>query len=295
MRRLTRRDSPFILLSDIKLHKVGETFTITFLAKTHSRIACKPTLILVMAVTVLCLACSKQKQAGQGLDADKYKDWMTYSYENVKIIYPPSHPLANNLETMAKGYTKATRQICRFLKINEPSDTLVIYFYTGFGQGREMTGREYPFADGSAIHFWLPSFYGPTLMQYLIPQWQDAEPKYPFLKHGLIALFDYSGQNYYQSTQGYRDENNFISLPELAVDTTVNSNTERHQSAEAATFVDFIVYHFGIEDLNRLYTAKAPFEEAVPEIFKMPVDSLEGLWLDFVKQQVDAIDTTKAE
>jgi hypothetical protein len=292
---LTKKEALFIFLSDIKLHKIKAVRTITFLTKIPLKTTHKPVLVLFMAVAALGLGCSKQKQAGQGPKADKYKDWMTYSYENVKIIYPPSHPLADNLETMAKGYTKATRQICRFLKISEPPDTIVIYFYTGFGQGREMTGREYPFADGSAIHFWLPSFYGPTLMQYLIHRWQDAEPKYPFLKHGLIALFDYSGQNYYQSTQGYRDENNFISLPELAVDTTVNSDTERHQSAEAATFVDFIVYHFGIAGLNRLYTAKAPFKEAVVEIFKMPVDSLEGLWLDFVKQQVEAIDTTKAE
>ena len=292
---MTKKRALFIFLSDIKLHEIKVTSTITFLTKIPLKTTHKTVLVLVMAVAALGLGCSKQKQAGQGLDANKYKDWITYTYENVKIIYPSSHPLATNLEPMAKGYTEATRQICRYLTIDIPLDTLVIYYYTGFGQGREMTGREYPFADSSAIHFWIPSFYGPTLMQYLIPRWQDKEPKYSFLKHGLIALFDYSGQNYYQSTQGYLDKGNFLPLLMLASDTTVNSDTERHQSAEAATFVDFVVYHFGVEGLNRLYTTKAPFEEAVTEIFKMPVDSLEGLWLDFVKQQVEAIDTTKAE
>jgi hypothetical protein len=271
------------------------TLTVSFLTKITLKRIHKPALMLVVAVAALGLGCSKQKQAGQGLDADKYKNWMTYSYENVKIVYPPSHPLAYNLEPMAKGYIKAIKLICRYLKINEPSDTLVIYFYTGVGQGQEMTGREYPFADGSVIYFWLPSFYGPTLMQYLIPRWQDTETKFPFLKQGLIALFDFSGLNYYEWTQGYLEKGNFIPLSKLAADTTVESDTGRYRSAEAATFVDFTVYHFGIEDLNRLYTAKAPFEEAVPEIFKMQVDSLEGLWLDFVKQQVADKDTTKTK
>ncbi len=292
---MTKKRALFIFLSDIKLHKIKATHTITSLTKIPLKTTHKPALVLVMAVAAFCLVCSKQKPAAQGPNAYQYKDWMTYSYENVKIIYPPSHPLASSLEPMSKGYTKAIRQICRFLKIDIPPDTLVIYYYTGFGQGREMTGREYPFAEGSAIHFWLPSFYGPTLMQYLIPRWQDAEPKYSFLKLGLIALFDYSGLNCYEWTQGYLDKGDFIPLQELAEVTTAYSDTARHESAEAATFVDFIVYHFGIEGLNRLYTTEAPFEEAVAEIFKMPVDSLEGLWLDFVKQQVEDIDTAKAE
>jgi hypothetical protein len=162
-------------------------------------------------------------------------------------------------------------------------------------QGREMTGREYPFADSNAIHFWLPSFYGPTLVQYLIPRWQDVEPKFRFLKHGIIALFDYSGQNYHKSTLGYIEEGKFIPLRELAEDTTVNSNTERHQSAEAASFVDFIVYHYRIRGLNELYRSRESFEDAVQRIFQMPVDSLEHMWLDYVKLVVPVKDTVKTE
>ncbi|MCK4783050.1 MAG: hypothetical protein KAV87_04815, partial [Desulfobacteraceae bacterium] len=58
------------------------------------------------------------------------------------------------------------------------------------------------------------------------------------------------------------------------------------------SFISFLTYHYGIQGLDLLYMAQAPFETAVDGIFAMPVDSLEGLWLDFAKEQVEAMDTT---
>lgn len=250
-------------------------------------------LFAALGLVLIPFGCSQQTEKGKKPTDEKYKGWETFTYENVKIIYPRGHPLVDSFHGMAQGYITAMRRNCQFLGINVPQDTLVVYYYSGFGQGREMTGREYPFADSAAIHFWLPSFFGPTLMQYLLPRWQDVEPKYRFLKHGLIALFDYSGQNYHQSTLNYLKDDQFIPLKELAVDTTVNSDTERHQSAEAASFVDFLDYYFGMDGLNLLYRAREPFEQAVQGIFMMPVDSLERLWLDFVKERVELMDTTE--
>lgn len=249
--------------------------------------------LVVIALGLSLFYCSQQKQESEKPLSDEYQDWKTFTYKNVKIIYPPGHQLIDSFHDMAKGYLDALERNCRFLEIDVPQETLVVYYYTGFRQGREMTGREYPFADKDAIHFWLPSFYGPSLMQYILPRWHNVEPKYQFLKHGLIALFDYSGQNWHQATQGYLDNGKFIPLKELAVDMTVNSDTERHQSALGASFVDFLVYYFGIDGLNLLYRAQAPFETAVQGIFMMPVDSLEGLWLDFVKEYVATMDTTQ--
>ncbi len=256
-------------------------------------------LALAIVTSLFAVGCSqKEEETSQETSSqtdDPYAGWKTFTYQNIKIIYPPGHPLEYTLSDMAKGYITAINRNCRFFEIDVPFDTLVVYFYTGLGQGREMTGRKYPFADSNAIHFWLPSFYGPTLMQYMLPKWQNIEPKYKFLKHGLIALFDYSGQNYHKSTQGFIDEGKFIPLQKLAEDTTVDSNTERYQSAEAASFVDFLSYYFGIIGLEMLYRAQAPFDQAVEGIFQMPVDSLQNLWLDFVKERLKALDSTQTK
>ncbi len=243
--------------------------------------------LLAFTVVMVLGGCGREKQGvpRSGEAGPNYGDWQTYTYQNVKFIYPPGYPLADTFEEQAKQYLAAIERNCRFFEMDVPSDTLVVYFYTGYGQGREMTGRQYPFADSSAIHFWLPSFPGVTLMQWLLPRWHSEQPRYLFLKHGLYSLLDYSGQNYHVQTINYADSGRLIPLAELAEDTTVDSDTERYQSALAASFVDFISYHYGIKALEALYLARKPFPEAVEEIFLMPVDSLQRRWLDFARER----------
>jgi hypothetical protein len=166
-----------------------------------------------------------------------------------------------------------------------PSETLEVFYYTGFGQGREMTGQEYPFATDTAIHFWLPSFPGVTLMQWLVLKWVPVDTRHQFLKHGLITLLDYSGWNYHFSTMIFVENDTFVTLADLAVDSATNSNTERFQSAEAASFVDFIATDFGVQHLEALYRDSTGFNDAVARIFGMPVDSLQRRWFDFARQQ----------
>ncbi len=229
---------------------------------------------------------------------DFFDDWKTYTYQNIRIVYPEDHPQGGFLENMAKGYVAAMARDCQFLGIEIPAETLTVYFYTGYGQGMSSTNQEYPFAipDKAVIHFWLPSFLGPTLMEYLLPRWQAGEPQFRFLKHGIIALLDYSGQNYHARTQGFAVDTGFIPLADLAVDTSVNVNEERHQTAEAASFVDFVVYYYGIDALKGLYTAEDSFEAAVDRVFKLPVADLEDLWLGFVDMaaEMDTVDMSKA-
>ncbi|MCK4302464.1 MAG: hypothetical protein KAW91_06795, partial [candidate division Zixibacteria bacterium] len=220
---------------------------------------CLWVMAIMFAVVVALSGCGGDKEQTAAGEDNKYAEWETYTYQNICIVYPPGHPQVDNLYDMAQGYVAALKRNCLFLRIPVPEDTLVIYYYTGFGQGQSMTGRKYPFARDGCIHFWLPSFYGPTLMHYLLPLWLDKEPQYSFLKHGIISLFDYSGQNYNEMTHSKLQEGTFVPLMELATDTTVDSNIERELSGEAASFVDFLVFTYGIEGLRLMYRAEAPF------------------------------------
>ncbi|MEA3297428.1 MAG: hypothetical protein U9R56_06140 [candidate division Zixibacteria bacterium] len=240
----------------------------------------------VLLAIVIMNGCSDGEKKDTDTIDNRYEGWKSYTYQNVRIVYPPNHPHEKKLHKMAVWYGFALRQDCRFLQIPIPQEELVVYYYTGFGQGREMTGHKYPFADSAAIHFWIPSHKGPTLMQYLLPIWLQKEPQYKFLKHGIITLFDYSGQDYHEMTHEFYNDTNFIPLTELVKDTTVDSNIERHQSAEAASFVDFLVYTFGTQALRLLYRAEAPFEMATQGILKVEADSLQTMWTDFIEKAV---------
>ncbi len=239
-------------------------------------------LALLVGIFWVCLV-ERHKQV-----ADIYKDWKTFTHNRIKIVYSAEHPLEHSFEEMAAVLTTIINRDCQFFEIAVPQETLVVLYYSGYGQGRAITGEEFPFVRNDTIHFWVPSFYGPVVMRYLLPRWLDTEPEFRFLKHGLIALFDYSGQDYHGATLGLLDDGTFIPLDGLAADTTVNSDKERYQSAEAASFIDFFSFRFGIEELSLLYRSRGSFDRTTQALFQIPVDSLQTLWLDFARERVRA-------
>ncbi|UCC43125.1 MAG: hypothetical protein JSU65_08210 [Candidatus Zixiibacteriota bacterium] len=250
-------------------------------------------LLLISAILVLALGVFSgcTEEVGSPCDPKPegaYDDWLTYRYENFVILYPPKHPNESGLESIGTNYINCIDRVVTDLRMSPLTDCILFVYYTGYGSGREMTGRQYPFATDTAIHFWLPSFPGPVLMQYLLPLWVPGEPHYRFLKHGLISLYDFSGQAYHEFTVGYINKDRFIKLADLAADTTVNSNTERHQSAEAASFCAFVMGQFGADTLKALYQSSEPFDQAVPALFGMSVEALENYWLRYVRASVPA-------
>lgn len=212
-----------------------------------------------------------------------YDDWQTFQSGNIKIYYPTGHPQLNNFSSFSQGYSFALNRITTELELPSFTDTLHIYWYTGFGQGRAMTGQQYPFAD-SVIHFWLPSFPGPTVMQLLLPTWSTPPPRHKFLYHGLIALYDFSGQDYHWATVDYFNTGKLISLDSLAKDTTIDNNLERYQTAEAASFVAFVLAHYGNPILKSLYQSNLPFGDAVQEILGADIETIQTSWLQFARE-----------
>ncbi|MBU8934980.1 MAG: hypothetical protein KOO62_13420 [candidate division Zixibacteria bacterium] len=233
-----------------------------------------------LMIVVLLWGCSGEEQESSSKLKTPYDDWKTYSYQNIEIRYPVGHLQEGTFEDISRVYQTMIKRACGLLHINVPGDTLRIIYHTGFGQGRELTGHEYPYATGDTIFFWLPSFYGPTLMQYLIPRWHPEEPRHIFLKHGLIALLDFSGQNYHTSTARHIHTDRFIPLAELAVTINVNSDTERYESAMSASFVDYIIYTYGIKTFDSLYLSQRSFEDEVRNMLDLSLDSLQEQWLE---------------
>jgi len=211
-----------------------------------------------------------------------YKGWERYRFLDIVLIHPPDHPQQDHFEDIAKIFSALVKRTSTFLKITPP-DSIIIYFYTGVGHGMTVTGRDTPFSDGTVIHFWFPSFYGPPIVKHLLPLWYQGEPEHEFLKHGIIALLDGSGQNYHLETLKFIDSGTYIPLRRLSVDTTINVDFERYQSAEAASFVDYIVYAYDIGFLKILYASKGSFSGDVESTFHMPVASLERQWQVFLK------------
>jgi hypothetical protein len=253
-----------------------------------SRSFCRRAILLILfgLVVVGCSSDDTEKTDQEEVTANPYATWETLDYQNIRFLYPPNHPDEQRIEEIGRNYINAIRQVTKALGMEPIQDTILFIYYSGYKGGREMTGHEYPYATDTAIHFWLPSFPGPVLMQYLLPRWSPRGTQFPFLYHGLIALYDFSGQNYHASTIGYYNKGRFISLDSLARDTSVNSDSERYQSALGASFAAFIISQTGSTGIKALYEQRRPFPEAVKFLFGITVDSLQNAWLNFVKANV---------
>lgn len=238
-------------------------------------------LVMLMIISGIIVGCSSEESKTEDR---RYFGWQEAKYANVKLIYPAYHVYADKMQEYARLYSRQIEVNCRLLQMTIPAETLVVYHYTGFGQGRELTGREYPFAEDSVIHFWTPSYWGTTIMHYLLPKWIDKEPRYSFLKHGLYLILDASGKNYHQLTWRMVQDSSFIPLMQLSEDTTVNSNLELKQSAEAASFVDFMLCTVGAKGLAFLYRGESSFDLTTQGLLKVSVDSLQTMWLIFAEQ-----------
>jgi hypothetical protein len=245
-------------------------------------------MLLGLAVWV---GCGKGGGAKSIYEDPKYAGWKSITQQNIKIYYPPDHVFESKFPEIADHYLFAIKRISATLSFDPPKDTIVIFYYTGFGQGREMTGQQYPFVKDGIIHFWLPSFLGPTLVDRILPYWEKRDPAYPFLRHGLRSLFDFSGQNYHQTTTEYARDSVLIPLAKLAADTLISSDTERVQSGEAASFIAYVLAYYGAARLKTMYESEVPFDQMVEQLFYISVDSLQSSWLDFAKQNVPP-DTT---
>jgi len=252
----------------------------------QARFACRLLFLFVLAVLLGCSGTDKQGRPESNLKGTPYEGWQYFSQGKVSIMFPPGHPNESDFPNMCRNYQGAMNKIITELAMPPYTDTLLIIYYTGYGQGREKTGREYPFGNDTAVHLWLPSFPGPPLMQHLLTRWSGKSPRYRFVREGLIAMYDFSGQRYHESTIGYYNKGDFIPLAKLATDTAVNSNKERYQTAEAASFCAFVLGNWGAVRLKQLYEANLPFELEVKKDFGMPVDSLQSLWLLYIRQNV---------
>ncbi len=249
--------------------------------------------LLILFATLLIAACSgdKSKPADDHAAVDSvYGNWQTFTYSGIRIHHAPHHFRDTLFHEDAQYWDAIRRRQAKFLNIPVPPDTIDVMYFTGPGRGKAVTGREYPFVRHDTIFFWQPSFYGPVMARYMINKWHPGPTNFPFLREGIIALLDFSGQNYHELTLRNIDEDRFEPLAELAVDTAVNSDVERRKTTEAASFVDFIVFHYGTKALDAMYGADGSFDAVVKGLFMISVDSLQTLWLETARRGA-ALDT----
>ena len=239
--------------------------------------------LILITLLFLATGCSQKGPLERLQGEPTYAGWEIYYHKNFKMLHPPDHLHKDYFEVTCEGYLKAAERIAKVLEIPPFTDTLYVVYYTGFRQGRELSGQRWPHVADGVIHFWQPAYAGVTLTDFLLPSWSSKNPTGHVVWHGLRALLDFSGRNYHAETQELLDNDEFIPLIDLAVDTNMLSDSERIQSGEAASLVAYILAAYGIPELKQLYESTVPFHEAVGKCLGTTVDTLQEDWLEYVR------------
>ena len=221
-----------------------------------------------------------------------FADFKLATHENIQVYYPTGHVHEAQMAQAPIDYKKAIAKISETLGLPEPTDTIRIFVLTGPGQGRTLTGDSFPHGDSLAVYYWPNYSRGPSLMQHLLYKYFGDWSQHRIMNHGLIALFDFAGENHHETTLEYLREGKFIPLGKPVDDTLMNSTIERYQSSEAGSFVAFLLAQHGIAGVEAVYRAPLPFAYAVQSSLSMSVDSLQKEWIAFIEAAIGPIDTT---
>jgi len=245
--------------------------------------------IYMLSVALALVACSKGTFRPSQMSDPKYKDWVIANAPGVRIFHPPKYPEGWDFDRIAQMYSRGSKAIGQTLAIDSMPDTITVFYYTGPGQGMELTKQGRPFADSEAVYYWPAYAPGPSLTKFLLQRWSKVEPTAnKFVWHGLLAFFDFAKENYHRTTLDYTKDTLFIPLEKLAVDTTINSDVERYQSAEAASFVAFVIAQYSPEVLKQVYESTEPLAALSPTLFGKPIDSLAQEWRAYFEAVVNS-------
>jgi hypothetical protein len=80
------------------------------------------------------------------------------------------------------------------------------------------------------------------------------------------------------------DKGDRLPLDSLAADTAITYQKWVLRSQQSASFVDFLIYMYGLPALKGLWTATSNWEEAVKGLLKVTPEELDREWVEFVEQ-----------
>lgn len=265
--------------------------------------------IAILALfAVLFTACGSDEKSAELPD---YEGWGKYSYGHFVYHYPEGNfwGREENISRLSEAFERYLAEDCDFLTTEIPEDTIHFYIHNSIEDGRKLTGRDLPFHTDNQIHWGRKTPFGLELARFLIDKWGIRRTDFDFLYEGLATLRDYAGLDYHHQTAALLQMKRYIPLDSLIDNDTFERLTALGKPTdasikiggtgpndpliatycrwEAASFVAFITYNYGINRFKMLWQSTASFEKAIRELFNMDLKTFEDKWLAFAMLRYD--------
>lgn len=242
-------------------------------------------LLILLLIGLLNPGCSEEKVEV----IPQYEGWEVYSYQHFVYHYPEGSYWGKNMDRFTTAFERYLAEDCDFLAIAIPEDTIHFFIHDSRASGLELTGRELPFHTGKQIHWGRYTPFGLELARFLIDKMGIRNTDFNFLYNGLAALRDYSGQDFHHLSAFLLDSKRYIPLDTLINNGAFARADSSHAEWEAASFVAFITYNFGINRFKMLWQSASSFDQSIKETFGMDFITFEDKWLQFAMEHFKGV------
>ncbi|UCD18582.1 MAG: hypothetical protein JSV44_06675 [Candidatus Zixiibacteriota bacterium] len=219
----------------------------------------------------------------------QYSGWQKYSYKHFVYHFPADSYWGKNIERLSSAYERYLSEMCSFLAIEIPKDTIHFYIHDNPSSGKELTGHDPPYVTDNQIHWGRRSAFGVPLAMFLVNKMRIRMTDFQVLYDGLITLLDYSQSDYHHLTSSLFEIERYIPLDTLIDNESFARAGEKYRSWEAASMVAYIAYTYGINRFKMLWQSTASFDRSVQELFGADQETFEKEWHEFALQYYKGI------
>jgi hypothetical protein len=236
--------------------------------------------VILMILMGMLSGCSEKEKK---VELPQYPGWKSYSYKHFVYHYPEDSYWGKNIDQFSSGYEKFLKEDCEFLAMELPTDAIHFYIHNNPEEGLKLTGQALPFHTEKQIHWDRRSAWGLELARFLIDRMDVRMTDFRFLRDGLATLLDYSGADYHHNMMSLIEIKQYIPLDSLINNESYLRADNTYREWEAASFVAFATYNFGINRFKILWQSASSFEESIKQIFGVDMAKFETGWHIFAK------------
>ena len=222
---------------------------------------------------------------GKYLSNPGYEAWREYRDDYLTVYCPPSDNLISRTEAIADKIKQIFLENSIRLQVPIPKP-VTFYLYNNNNELQELTGCEHTCLAGDTVHYMIYTPLGEPIMVLLLKEFAPDGTTCPFCFEGTYTLLDYSMKNYVE--EAYIDHYNgeLPTLGQLLDPEVYPALDSIHRCNAAASLTQFLLDQpWNPEMFLSIYKSTQDTKIALENMYKMPLDSLEHQWIQYLKDK----------
>ncbi len=245
-------------------------------------------LAILILIPLIITGCSGEEKTEENTENQlpEYPNWTTYTYRSFVYHFRRDASWRDKMDQLSGAFENALKQDCGFFNKPAPAEPIHVFIYNTPDEAKTLIGKPLPYVTDNQIHWErITVAYGAGIMMYLLEYWGMDDPKYIFMKEGMIALRDYSRRDYHEQTGRFINEGFYLPLDTLINNDVYLQHESQLRSWEAASLVAFMTLNFGVDNFLKIWDSDKPFAESIREYARIDLHQFEHLWNQYAIQE----------